>query len=541
MKMTLRSRLMTGILVSVTALFVLTGLSISLMKQIDDGLEALYVDRIEPLAQLKTVVDRYAVSVIDAANKVHIGQFSPQQARTELSQARQEIDAIWRVYMSTQLTAEEAELAAQARRLFGPANAMIERLDRQLASLGASGEGQLQASIVELYQVIDPISGVFGDLVDLQLREASVKRDAVHASTTAMTWWFSLFSLLVTIVVIALGMRTYRAITQPLNQMQQVIEEIEASKNLLLRVPVLRQDELGVIATDVNRLLVVFHHLIQELNSAIDQIVAASEEMSAISTQSSEGMQRQQQEIEVVAAAMNQMTSTVHEVSQHALSAAQGAESADEQAQDGQDIVQQTRQRIEQLAQIFSQSSQTVEQVSHESQQIGSVIDVIRGIAEQTNLLALNAAIEAARAGEQGRGFAVVADEVRSLASRTQSSTTDIQSMIEKLQRRVEEVVKAIQQGQSVVKTSVEHAEQAGGALTKITASVATVNDMNMQIASAAEEQSSVAEEINQRVLAISDVSREAAEAANHSAAASEELARLAAGLQSLSSQFKVS
>lgn len=540
MKMTIRSRLLVSIALPVLVLMTVVGLSISLMKKIDDGLESLYVDRIEPLAQLKTVVDRYAVSIIDAANKVNAGVMQPTEARSELAAARREIDQVWQQYMSTSLTQEESRLANQARSLFAPANQSIDELDRRLAAISGSGAGELQPYIGRLYAAIDPISGVFNELVELQLREAAIKRTEVHDSTNSMTWWFAGLSLVATLLVILLGARTYQAIANPLAQMQQVMEKIESSKDLTLRVPVIRDDELGAISGDVNRLLELFHQLINELNSAISQIVAASEEMSAISTQSSNGMNRQQSETEMVATAMNEMATTVQEVAQHAASAAQGAVAADGQAQEGQQVVQQTRKMIERMAEIFAQSTATVEMVNRESDEIGSVIDVIRGIAEQTNLLALNAAIEAARAGDQGRGFAVVADEVRELASRTQKSTTEIQSMIEKLQVGVKEVVKAMSSGQQMVQATVSHAEQASEALQAIAAAVARVNDMNMQIASAAEEQSAVAEEINQRVLAINDVSREAAEAAGHSSTASEELARLAAGLQEQAGRFRV-
>jgi len=539
--MTIRSRLLSTVALPVLVLAAVVVLSITLMRQIDEGLEELYVDRIEPLAQLKTVVDRYAVSIIDAANKVNAGVMSPRVARNELAAARQDIEQIWQQYMSTTLTAEEGRLARQAQDLFTPANQSIDELDRRLASITGSGAGELQSYIGNLYEAIDPISGVFNELVDLQLREAEIKRNEVHASTLSMSWWFAGLSLMATLVVILLGSRTYIAITNPLTQMQQVIEQIESSKNLSLRVPVIRNDELGAISDDVNRLLEIFSQLISELNLAIDQLVTASDEMSAISAQSSQGMSKQLGETEMVATAMNEMTATVQEVAQHASSAAQSAVAADGQAQEGQQVVEETQRMIRHMAEIFAESTATVEQVNAESDEIGTVIDVIRGIAEQTNLLALNAAIEAARAGDQGRGFAVVADEVRELASRTQKSTTDIQNMIEKLQKGVKEVVGSMNSGQKMVQETVNYSEQAGQALQTIAAAVATVNDMNMQIASAAEEQSSVAEEINQRVLAINDVSREAAEAAGHSSTASEELARLANGLQEQASRFRVS
>lgn len=209
------------------------------------------------------------------------------------------------------------------------------------------------------------------------------------------------------------------------------------------------------------------------------------------------------------------------------------------QTQDGRNVMQHTLKTIEALAQEVENSAQVISRLSEDSTQIGSVLDVIRGIAEQTNLLALNAAIEAARAGEQGRGFAVVADEVRTLASRTQASTLEIQSMIERLQTDASNAVKAMQQGQVQAQQGLSQAAQAENALQTISQSVTRINDMNIQIATAAEEQSSVAEEINRNIVNISQSADATAEGAKQTASAGDELAKLAARLQNLVGQFK--
>lgn len=209
------------------------------------------------------------------------------------------------------------------------------------------------------------------------------------------------------------------------------------------------------------------------------------------------------------------------------------------QTQDGRNVMQHTQKTIEALAQEVENSAQVISRLSEDSTQIGSVLDVIRGIAEQTNLLALNAAIEAARAGEQGRGFAVVADEVRTLASRTQASTLEIQSMIERLQTDASNAVKAMQQGQVQAQQGLSQAAQAENALQTISQSVTRINDMNIQIATAAEEQSSVAEEINRNIVNISQSADATAEGAKQTASAGDELAKLAARLQNLVGQFK--
>lgn len=209
------------------------------------------------------------------------------------------------------------------------------------------------------------------------------------------------------------------------------------------------------------------------------------------------------------------------------------------QTQDGRNVMQHTLKTIEALAQEVENSAQVISRLSEDSTQIGSVLDVIRGIAEQTNLLALNAAIEAARAGDQGRGFAIVADEVRTLASRTQASTLEIQSMIERLQTDASNAVKAMQQGQVQAQQGLSQAAQAENALQTISQSVTRINDMNIQIATAAEEQSSMAEEINRNIVNISQSADATAEGAKQTASAGDELAKLAARLQNLVGQFK--
>jgi methyl-accepting chemotaxis protein len=209
------------------------------------------------------------------------------------------------------------------------------------------------------------------------------------------------------------------------------------------------------------------------------------------------------------------------------------------QTQDGRNVMLHTLKTIEALAQEVENSAQVISRLSEDSTQIGSVLDVIRGIAEQTNLLALNAAIEAARAGDQGRGFAIVADEVRTLASRTQASTLEIQSMIERLQTDASNAVKAMQQGQVQAQQGLSQAAQAENALQTISQSVTRINDMNIQIATAAEEQSSMAEEINRNIVNISQSADATAEGAKQTASAGDELAKLAARLQNLVGQFK--
>jgi methyl-accepting chemotaxis protein len=262
--------------------------------------------------------------------------------------------------------------------------------------------------------------------------------------------------------------------------------------------------------------------------------------MSLVMEETKRDTLQQQSETSQVVTAMNEMTATVQEVARHATEAAAAASNADHASVDGKKVVLSTMNAIEALSSEVHSAANVISQLEKDSENIGTVLDVIKGIAEQTNLLALNAAIEAARAGEQGRGFAVVADEVRTLASRTQQSTQEIQTMIENLQVGAQSAVKVMDESRAKAEDSVSQAAKAGGSLEEITHSVSQINDMNTQIATAAEEQSAVAEEINRNIVNISEIVDRTADGANQTSIASEELASLAAQLQQLVNQFKV-
>ncbi len=305
-------------------------------------------------------------------------------------------------------------------------------------------------------------------------------------------------------------------------------------------VNVAGSDEFAWMADEYTNARKEFSKIVHGMQANAGRLATAAEELSAVIEQSQVGMTRQNTETEHVATAMNEMSATVHEVALSAQRAASAANEADTQASTGFEVVKSSCTTIKSLANEVSDAAVVITTLKDESLNIGSVIDVIRDIAEQTNLLALNAAIEAARAGEQGRGFAVVADEVRNLASRTQDSTQEIQSMIGRLQHDASEAVDVMTRGQASAAGCVDQANEAGAALDSITKVVNTIKDMNAQIANAANEQSNVAEHINQNVVNISNISTETVQGAHQIAQASEELANLAVTLQNHVDRFKL-
>jgi methyl-accepting chemotaxis protein len=299
------------------------------------------------------------------------------------------------------------------------------------------------------------------------------------------------------------------------------------------------EDEIGQIAHSAQQIQRHLGQMIGQLRDAIVQVAAAAEEMAVVSQQTGEGVREQQGETTQVATAMNEMTATVQEVARNAVEAARAAEQADGEARSGRDVVEGAVGAISALASEVETAAGVLQRLEQDSSAIGSVLNVIRGIAEQTNLLALNAAIEAARAGEQGRGFAVVADEVRALAQRTQESTQEIDDMIGRLQVGTQETVQAMESGRTQARDAVDQAQRAGGALATITQAVAAIKDMNALIASASEEQSAVAEEMNRNIVTISRVAEQSAEGASQTTRSSQELARLGEQLQQLVSRFR--
>ncbi len=312
-----------------------------------------------------------------------------------------------------------------------------------------------------------------------------------------------------------------------------------ANGDLSIQIESTSDDEIGQLQKAMKIMLDKLHDMIVEINEASSDILGSVARMSEITEETRQGVDRQQSEIAQVTAAVTQMTSTVQEVSRNAQAASDQTIHANEEASGGQTVVQQTSHSVSNLAAEIEKASGVINELDADSSNIGTVLDVIKGIAEQTNLLALNAAIEAARAGEQGRGFAVVADEVRNLAGRTQQSTQEIEGMIERLQSSAKEAVVVMEKSQVQAKNSVDLAAQAGESLSAITESVTAANDMNTLIATAAEQQQAVSEEISSNVNNINEVAERSAAGVQKTMAAGEALHDLAERLRVMVGHFK--
>ena len=355
-----------------------------------------------------------------------------------------------------------------------------------------------------------------------------------------MRLWFSIISL---VICMASGFFVYAMVNVILlSKLKNISVAAIAISNgdISHQCDIKSDDVIGDIVNSFNQMAQNLRGMIGEITGSTAQLAAAAEQLTTITENTSHGIRQQQAEIDQVATAVNEMVATVQEVARNAEHAAHAAQDADQSAKSGALVATDAMCGIDALVNEVEKSAGVIRELEAESENIGMVLDVIKGIAEQTNLLALNAAIEAARAGEQGRGFAVVADEVRTLASRTQKSTQEIHTMIERLQSGASNAVKVMESARAQGKKGVDQVEKAAESLANIAGAVATINDMNTQIASAAEEQSAVAEEINRNVVNISHAAVQSANGSAQTASSSEDLARLAAQLQSLVGRFKM-
>ena len=437
------------------------------------------------------------------------------------------------------------------------ASKLSQRLDQVDTSSGAQLISALAASTqirslrtdhqLKVLAPFAPIPGgkPWGVLLDVPEKvlvgPAEALKAQLDADNTRGTLLELSLGLLAAVVGLILVWLMARSVTRPILGVARMLEDIASGEgDLTRRLAYDKQDELGQLAGWFNRFLDKLQPIIAEVKRSVQDARGTADQSAAIATETSAGMEQQYRQVDQVATASHEMSATAQDVARSAAQAAQAARDADQATREGLTVIDRTTTNIGHLAADMSTAMAQVEGLAANSEKIGSVLEVIRGIAEQTNLLALNAAIEAARAGEAGRGFAVVADEVRNLARRTQESVEETRVVIEQLQNGTTDVVGSMGNSYRQAQGSVEQVGQAVTALRQIGEAVTVISDMNLQIASAAEEQSAVAEEINSNVATIRDVTESLSEQANESARVSQALNSLANQQQGLMDQFRV-
>lgn len=382
-----------------------------------------------------------------------------------------------------------------------------------------------------------------GTAINLDGVEAQIAQVQVEIDERISTIITSIMVIAAVLLVVfgIVGVVLSNTFLRPLQQIKDNLDDIAAGEgDLTRRLPINGDDELGQLAGSFNRFVEKIHGLVRQIVDMTGQLTELVGQVSAQAQRSEEAMERQRHETDQVATAINEMSAAAHEVAQSAQGAAEAAQKTDTEGQAAKKVVDGSIERIHTLVQDIRDSGVSLDTLQKDVSSIVSVLDVIRSIAEQTNLLALNAAIEAARAGEAGRGFAVVADEVRALASRTQQSTQEIQGMIDRLQKGTQDAVTAMRRSSDAGDVTSEQANRAGTSLDAIAQLIGTINAMNAQIASAAEEQTAVAEEINRSVHKIAVAVDSVADETQQGAQTARNLAGLGERLGALVRQFRI-
>ena len=523
-------------------LLVLIGIcfgALSNMSQLAKGVDSLYQDRVKPLQQLKTVSDAFAVTIVDTLHKHRAGVVAAADAAETLKTAEQVALNQWQLYKSTLLTAEESRLIADTQPLIDAWLVQIRGYQQAIPD-GSILKVANEQFNQQLYATADPLSGTLEALIQLQLRESEKFVNVANDTLSATSWLFSSIVIAVVIALSVLAFLVSRSISTPLIALRSTMMAVGERSDLRLRAPVAGDDEIADAAQAFNQTLTRVQQFFQQLSQAVVSLAAAAEQMSVISKNVSSTAHSQEQNANMIATAVNEMTVAIAEVARSAQATSTQASDADSRTQVGYEQVSANVVAITDLSDAVASASVVIETLNGESEKIGQVLTVIQSIAAQTNLLALNAAIEAARAGDAGRGFAVVADEVRTLATNTHQATESIRTMMASLQTSAKDAVSAMQLSQQHATNSVTNANAAGEVLGEIKQAVGSIVDMNTQISAATEEQTVVAEDISKNITEFSQSISEVSRSAEQSAEASEELSVLAVRISQQAALFQV-
>nr|WP_053177856.1 methyl-accepting chemotaxis protein [Pseudomonas kilonensis] len=454
-----------------------------------------------------------------------------------LEQRNQQIRTAQAAYEKLISAPEERAAYDQYGQLLG----QYRQLEDQMKSLSRNNQVDELRTLINT-QVLsnsDAINAVLDRLIDINNQQAEAfNQGATQQYSTAFNWVVALLIIATGLTLLFAWLLT-NSITKPIANALDAAEEI-AKGNLTRPIVVDGSDEAGRLLRAMSTMQEKLRDTLQRISGSATQLASAAEELNAVTDESARGLTQQNNEIEQAATAVNEMTSAVEEVARNAVSTSEASKNATTSAGDGRDLVQETVSAIERMSADVQSTAALIGNLADESRDIGKVLDVIRGLADQTNLLALNAAIEAARAGEAGRGFAVVADEVRALAHRTQQSTSEIERMIGSIQSGTEHAVDSMRNSTERAESTLNIARGAGMSLDTINTAIVEINERNLVIASAAEEQAQVAREVDRNLVNIRDLSVQSATGANQTSAASAELSRLAVDLNSMVGRFSL-
>lgn len=516
--------------VSITSFFSLTSL-----YQTEQDVETNWMPSIREAGRIDGLVLRMRLETLRMVSTED--QQMKQTSVEVLSQARIDLHKALASYMSFIGSPEERRLAEDVAAGIKAYDGRVDDIVT-IAKTRPASEATTYIN-TNIRPLTNELQKKITALADFNAEGAKRAGELAGKTYSASLWLLGLISAIATAVSVLVALLYTRSILQPLRQILGINHSI-AEGNLRAEATITGRDEMADLAQATMQMQKTLRDTISHIGEASTQLASAAEEMNAVTEEASRGLQRQNDEVEQAATAVNEMTAAVEEVARNAASASESAQQSQQSAGLGASRVTETVKAINSLATTVSDTSEQIVELAKKAQGIATVIDVIRGIAEQTNLLALNAAIEAARAGEQGRGFAVVADEVRALAHRTQTSTREIEQMISGIQTGSESAVQAMLRSRDETTSTLKIANEAGTALQEIARSITEINERNFLIATASEEQAQVARSVDHNLVSIRDLSIQSSTGAHQTASAAHEVSKLAADMNRLVCRFSV-
>jgi methyl-accepting chemotaxis protein len=511
-----------------------------LAKTSNDGLDTVYKDRVICLEQLKVISDMYAVDIVDTSHKLRDGTLSWGDGRKNLSEARKKIAEQWKEYTSTSLVEDEKKLVDEAAPLMKSADETIEKLVSIFAREDKEALSRFTAT--SLYPAIDPITDKISKLSVLQLKVAKQEFEKSDSYFNKGKVWLTLLIVLSVLVSAFLATLVIRGLLRELGGEPHYVKEIAstvANGDLSVSVTLNPRDN-GSILFAMRTMVESLRDLVSQTVNISMNIASASSQLHATSDQIATGAEEVAAQTSTVATASEEMASTSAEIAANCTNAAESSKRTSESASTGAAVVQETIVGMGKIAERVKQTAATIDALGTRSEQIGEIIGTIEDIADQTNLLALNAAIEAARAGEQGRGFAVVADEVRALAERTTKATKEIGTMIKAIQSETKEAVRSMEEGVSEVEKGAVSSEKSGESLREILDQINEVTMQINQIATAAEQQTATTSEITANIHQVTEVVSQSARGAEETSVAAAQLSEQSQQLQTLVGKFRV-
>ena len=530
-----------AIVALMSAVMIVVGvIGLFLAKTSNKGLETVYNDRVICLQQLKAISDMYAVNICDTSQKVCDGALSWNDGRRNLEEARKKITDEWKDYTGTYLVPEEKKLVDDTIPLMKSADHVLDKL----GSIFVRGDKAAIAVFTakELYPAIDPLSDKISKLSELQLRVAKQEFEKSDAYYKNGRVWLTLMIIVCVCASALLATLIIRGLLKEMGGEPRYVKEIAntvANGDLSITVKVDPHDK-GSILFAMRKMVDSLSNLISETVSISTNIASASAQLHATSDQIATGSEEVASQTSTVATASEEMASTSADIAANCTNAAESSRRTSEYASTGVAVVQETIEGMGKIAERVKQTAATIDALGTRSEQIGEIIGTIEDIADQTNLLALNAAIEAARAGEQGRGFAVVADEVRALAERTTKATKEIGAMIKAIQAETGEAVRSMEEGVREVEKGAVSSQKSGESLQEILDQINEVNMQIHQIATAAEEQTATVSEITANIHQVTEVVHQSSRGAEETNSAAAQLADQSQQLQNLVSRFRI-